>query len=722
MPYRDESDLMQDAPEDTGTELGFVPANGPFNGETESNTVVGTLTNKRDKDWVGIELSEWTLYSITVGGSEMLTNTTLGLFDSNGNLIVLKDDEYSDVGNLHVSYRPSLNVLIGDGFALSFNPKLFFTPSLEGGDNTQKYFIQAGAYLDEEVNSYVQVGQYTGAEDNDFFEPAGYTVTVYETISIDGTPGSDRLEGRLVRGLGGNDILTSAAGSTGLLFGGGGNDRLEGGDYFDYLQGGPGADELVGGDGYDIASYAGSPGGVTVRLHSRQARGGDASGDTWSGADVYTYSVEGREEIEVSLPDIEDIKGSGHADLLAGDFRNNTIWGGAGDDKLYGGPGPAELGYVDGLDPVVHKASGEKFWSFNRDSLYGEGGNDKLYGGPGDDKLYGGSGNDELYAGAGIDYLYGGEGDDTLVAGVTPLTGRHPRGYRDVDYLYGGPGADTLVGNGNDVAYYDSSPTGVTVRLHSAQASGGHAEGDIFAGTGTYTYITLENYQNADLGFPDFRTGEYSFTTNSLKELIHISFPGTESLVGSPHNDILAGDFRDNGISGGDGDDRIYGGPTPTEYKDLIRVSFSWSDPEGDMQIARFDTPLNNDSLSGEGGNDKIYGGSGDDRLNGGSGDDILKGGPDSDDLVGGDGDDILYGGDGSDVFWFDNGAFGHDRIMDFEDGIDKLDFRNARLTPSDLSIVSKGSDTVIEVTDTDSTVILIGIDAALIGQDDFIF
>ena len=45
------------------------------------------------------------------------------------------------------------------------------------------------------------------------------------------------------------------------------------------------------------------------------------------------------EEVEGSVPDIENLTGSANADILAGDGRGNTIKGGAGDDKIYGGPG-----------------------------------------------------------------------------------------------------------------------------------------------------------------------------------------------------------------------------------------------------------------------------------------------------------------------------------------------------------------------------------------------
>ena len=66
------------------------------------------------------------------------------------------------------------------------------------------------------------------------------------------------------------------------------------------------------------------------------------------------------------FPISANLTGSANADILAGDFRDNIIKGGGGDDKLYGGPG----GGVD---------------SSNIDTLEGGGGNDMLFGGAGDD-------------------------------------------------------------------------------------------------------------------------------------------------------------------------------------------------------------------------------------------------------------------------------------------------------------------------------------------------
>ena len=42
----------------------------------------------------------------------------------------------------------------------------------------------------------------------------------------------------------------------------------------------------------DTASYATSAMGVTVRLHARQAMGGDAEGDSWNAIDVKYTEVD----------------------------------------------------------------------------------------------------------------------------------------------------------------------------------------------------------------------------------------------------------------------------------------------------------------------------------------------------------------------------------------------------------------------------------------------
>ena len=99
------------------------------------------------------------------------------------------------------------------------------------------------------------------------------------------------------------------------------------------LEGGPGADTLTGGLGADTASYAGSMMGVTVRLHASQAMGGDAEGDIWGDTVTVEYQVPAEDEgdppvtHEETVPDIVNLTGSMMADVLAGDSRDNTIYG-----------------------------------------------------------------------------------------------------------------------------------------------------------------------------------------------------------------------------------------------------------------------------------------------------------------------------------------------------------------------------------------------------------
>jgi hypothetical protein len=71
-------------------------------------------------------------------------------------------------------------------------------------------------------------------------------------------------------------------------------------------------DAMNGGTGFDFASYAGAASGVTVRLYQPASNNGDAKGD--------------------SHVSIEGLIGSAFDDMLGGDFVNNILHGGGGDD------------------------------------------------------------------------------------------------------------------------------------------------------------------------------------------------------------------------------------------------------------------------------------------------------------------------------------------------------------------------------------------------------
>lgn len=78
---------------------------------------------------------------------------------------------------------------------------------------------------------------------------------------------------------------------------------------------------------------------------------------------------------------------------------NDKLYGGDGDDQLFGG----DLQYGYGQD---------------RDLLDGGNGNDLLVAGQGDDILYGGEGHDNLVAGSGNDWIDPGNGNDQIWGGA----------------------------------------------------------------------------------------------------------------------------------------------------------------------------------------------------------------------------------------------------------------------------------------------------------------
>ena len=137
------------------------------------------------------------------------------------------------------------------------------------------------------------------------------------------------------------------------------------------------------------------------------------------------------------------------------------------------------------------------------------------------------------------------------------------------------------------------------------------------------------------------------------------------------------------GVSGGDGDDRLNG-------------------TNGDDQIFGGG---GNDRLNGGNGNDALFGNSGDDTLNGGNGNDSLNGGSGNDRINGSNGDDLLAGGEGDNVLNSGNGndtvtaGSGRDVInsgngndeIDAGDGINVINSGNG----DDSLLSGSGDDTI---------------------------
>ena len=273
-------------------------------------------------------------------------------------------------------------------------------------------------------------------------------------------------------------------------------------------------------------------------------------------------------------------------DTLVGNEGDDTLIGGPGDDRLSGGSGGDKLSGNEGNDTLWGGEENDTLWGgggedrlsggANDDTLWGGEGEDTLFGRDGDDRLGGQDGNDFGWGGAGDDRLLGGEGDDQLSGGggrdvLIGSTGRDTlSGDGGDDTLWGGAGDDLLSGGagndslsggvGRDILDYSESPAGIRASLAIGTADGGHATGDRFS--------------------------------------------GFEDIVGSVHDDYIAGNGGGNALSGGDG----------------------------------------HDHLIGNAGNDSLSGGEGNDRLEGGAGVDVFIFAPRH-------GDDTVHGfADGEDV------------------------------------------------------------------------
>ena len=143
-----------------------------------------------------------------------------------------------------------------------------------------------------------------------------------------------------------------------------------------------------------------------------------------------------------AITSVEVYSGDGDDDVSILPNLNlpSTLYGGADDDVLTGGPHDDQ---IIGDDPNATGA---------REATEG---NDTINGGPGNDTISGLGGNDTISGNAGNDTLNGNNGNDTL------------NGNTGNDTLTGGAGTDTHNGNeGNDTIYavdgtFDSIDGGV---------------------------------------------------------------------------------------------------------------------------------------------------------------------------------------------------------------------------------------------------------------------
>jgi Ca2+-binding RTX toxin-like protein len=321
------------------------------------------------------------------------------------------------------------------------------------------------------------------------------------------------------------------------------------------------------------------------------------------------------------------------------------------------------------------------------DQIYGSSFADIIYGLGGDDTIDAGGGNDTIIGGGGADRIDGGTGIDTISFADSPLSAT---GWFGID--------------------------GVWIDLQQGVGLFNDAQGD--------TYTNIENV-----------------TGSAGRDMIGGN-AGNNVINGLDGDDVIAGMQGADTMNGGTGNNTlsyVRVGATEGVSVDLATGAASGGDAQGDVfyKFQNLIGSLVNDTLRGnsgannisaQDGNDLVDGRDGDDVLDGGGGNDTIIGGQGSDRINGGADHDRMSGGTGADTFLFDlaaTGPIGSDLIVDFQVGIDQLEFNviDGIDGLSQLNITQVGGDTFITYDFNEGSVRLVGVDAnALLAAGDFTF
>ncbi|MDW8309173.1 MAG: M10 family metallopeptidase C-terminal domain-containing protein, partial [Verrucomicrobiales bacterium] len=631
-----------------------------------------------------------------------------------------------------------------------------------GGHGADKFVMQAGAdFILASLNAAdVRVQLDHPAS------PAGFEQTIdlinVEVFELIGGPTDDVLDGSALTPGPNNQPRGMFT-----FDGGAGNDTLKGTIWNDVLKGGPGADTLDGhlgsdqldggadtdtlalmrdanlflllGNGIvidDDISTEGSELDTLANIENLTIVGGPGNNlfdvTAWTGGDIKldgaghvsgdTIKAEGDAHftvtdtaitivgrpVNITLVNIENawlVGGPGDNTLDASQFNGTAILlGGAGNDRLIGGPGTHLLGGGPGNDTLISGKgntlmqgnAGDDTFVFDADSPLGadtladeEGTDtldfsgtttvgvavnlgslvaqavnanltltllaanfenviggalvDNLTGSDGPNRLDGGKGNDTLQGGLGDDVLLGGEGQDVLTGG------------NGNDRLVGGPDNDQLNGGAdNDTYEFDADDPLGADQINDP------------GGTDTLDFSPTQSRSVVvNLGAAGAQVVNPNLTLTIAAGVI------IENAIGGDQADHLTGNAAANRLRGGLGNDVLDGagdidavmesrdadflltnaqlriGTENDSLANIEEVFLIGGDSSNVMDASTF--TLGRVGLAGGKGHDRLIGGSGDDLLFGGEGEDVLDGGAGNDTLVGGPDRDDLLGGAGND-------------------------------------------------------------------------
>ncbi len=271
----------------------------------------------------------------------------------------------------------------------------------------------------------------SGGSGADFFNTNGFNSGL---VTVLGGDGNDTLNGgatnEVFLGEGGDDVL-QAGGGRDNVSGGAGNDTVRGQGGIDVLSGGTGNDRI---DAGNEANQLREDVDANFSISTNPATGAvTLSGlgtDTVLGMFGTAYLVGGDSN---NVLDVSNFAGVA------------TLFGGAGNDELRGGPNADRL-----------------FGGLGNDTLRGNAGNDVVFGEAGDDVLSGGEGTDRVDGGTGEDNFY--EKAVTSLAATVTVIGLRVESTVSGTETVAGIERIVLVGGSNNDRF-DASASSVPVVL-----------------------------------------------------------------------------------------------------------------------------------------------------------------------------------------------------------------------------------------------------------------
>lgn len=228
---------------------------------------------------------------------------------------------------------------------------------------------------------------------------------------------------------------------------------------------------------------------------------------------------------------------------LNGDWRDNRLIGGAGDDVAYGNGGSDYINLFGG--------NNRAYGSYGNDIILAGSGNDTLYGNGGNDLIDAGEGQNRITAGWGNDTITSGAGDDTIDAdgGCNRISAG--AGNDRITTLWGDDWIDA--GSGNNVISAGVGNNSIVAGSGNDVITTGTGNDIIHAGDG-------DNVISASEGCNQIFTGDGQDVIRALGVNRIQSGGGNDDITLGWGADIIDAGAGDDVIRAGGGGDSVRGG------------------------------------------------------------------------------------------------------------------------------------------------------------------